>query len=456
MSVGAGQSIAIIGGGASGVILAANLVRAGARGSITLIERTPDIGRGLAYGTDLPDHRLNVAANRMSGFPDDPLDFWRWHTSGQPHADGDATVFLPRRDYARYLDYVFQRAQAEADGIGRLRRIEAECRSISHAGSGLELRLSNGTSLMAQAAVLATGHDPQPVADRAYAVPPSDLPQIDRAARVTILGSGLSMIDTWLSLEARGHRGEIVAVSRRGLLPQPHRPRHPIKLDPADIPLGTELSYFVRWLSDLIEATDAAGGDWRDVIDGIRPYNQRIWRDWPTSAKRRFLEHAKAWWDVHRHRIAPDVYARAQKAIDENRLVLLAGRVTSVHQDAEGMTTVSIRKRGQTDLVHLDCAAVIDCTGIVKDPAASANPLISSMIASGLARPDPLRIGLDISANCQVIDAKGNASNRILAVGPPTRGAFFEIDAIPEIREQCRRIAKQLSYSLAPEVRRRG
>ena len=96
------------------------------------------------------------------------------------------------------------------------------------------------------------------------------------------------------------------------------------------------------------------------------------------------------------------------------------------------------------------------CTGIVKDPAASANPLISSMIASGLARPDPLRIGLDISANCQVIDAKGNASNRILAVGPPTRGAFFEIDAIPEIREQCRRIAKQLSYSLAPEVRRRG
>ncbi|TIP97101.1 MAG: FAD-dependent oxidoreductase, partial [Mesorhizobium sp.] len=123
---------------------------------------------------------------------------------------------------------------------------------------------------------------------------------IDPDSRVLIVGTGLSMVDAWLTLEHRGHRGEITAVSRRGLLPSPHKKGTPIRLDSADILLGTELSYFVGWFRDLVRATEKAGGNWRDVVDGLRPYNQRIWQNWPVSAKRRFLEHTKAWWDIHR------------------------------------------------------------------------------------------------------------------------------------------------------------
>ena len=54
--------------------------------------------------------------------------------------------------------------------------------------------------------------------------------------------------------------------------------------------------------------------DWRSVIDAIRPFSHRIWRELPPGSKRSFLEHARAWWDVHRHRMAPEVEARVAQA----------------------------------------------------------------------------------------------------------------------------------------------
>src|SRR5690606_22320759 len=100
---------------------------------------------------------------------------------------------------------------------------------------------------------------------------PQDTP-LDPALPVLILGTGLSMVDAWLSLEAAGHEGRIFAVSRRGLVPWPHRPGKPMRLDSADIPLGTDLSYFVDWFRSLVHEVKEAGGDWREVVDGLRPF----------------------------------------------------------------------------------------------------------------------------------------------------------------------------------------
>jgi uncharacterized NAD(P)/FAD-binding protein YdhS len=447
MTGAARRTIAIVGGGASGVILAAHLMRvSGGQARVSLVERSPRIGRGMAYSTELPEHRLNVAANRMSAFPEDPLHFWGWYRSRNPEAADEPARFLPRRDYGRYLGDVFAAAVDTASGSGGLVRIEAECVSIAQVSGGLDLRLSNGTSLAAQIGVLATGHDPEPHPDRVFASAGPNVPPIDIDRRVVILGSGLSMIDAWLTLQARGHRGEIVAVSRRGLLPLPHgEHRNPIRLDRADIPFGTELSYFVRWFSDLIDAREAAGGDWRDVIDGIRPFNQQIWRDWPISAKRRFLAHAKAWWDVHRHRIAPDIHARAHEAIENGRLRLISGKVMDTEDHVDGTIDLVVRLRHSGDRIVLQDVSVLDCTGIVRDPETGSNPLISSLITAGMARTDPLRIGLDVTSDCSIVNVRGEPSDRLFAVGPLTRGTFFEIDAVPEIREQCRRLAMRLA-----------
>src|ERR1700761_2152280 len=69
----------IVGGGASGVLLAYQLLRrGGAAFRVTVIERRSEVGRGVAYHTGNPDHVLNVRAGNMSALPEDPDHFVRW------------------------------------------------------------------------------------------------------------------------------------------------------------------------------------------------------------------------------------------------------------------------------------------------------------------------------------------------------------------------------------------
>ena len=88
----------IIGGGASGVLLAYQLLQNPKFGfRVTLIERRPEIGRGPAYHTSNPEHVLNVRAANMSALPDDPEHFWRCsrtHMLG-PRATPERQSVLP-------------------------------------------------------------------------------------------------------------------------------------------------------------------------------------------------------------------------------------------------------------------------------------------------------------------------------------------------------------------------
>jgi uncharacterized NAD(P)/FAD-binding protein YdhS len=65
-------------------------------------------------------------------------------------------------------------------------------------------------------------------------------------------------------------------------------------------------------------------------------------------------------------------------------------------------------------------------------------------VGQGLARPDPLRIGLDVTPDFAVIDSQDRAAAQLHAIGPLTRGRFFEIEAIPDIRVQCAQLAAAL------------
>ena len=172
------------------------------------------------------------------------------------------------------------------------------------------------------------------------------------------------------SLAARGHRGRTIALSRRGLISSIHRKGKPIRLDSADVPLGTDLSYFVRWFRDLVRETERAGGDWRDVVDGIRPFNQRIWRSWPPSARRRFIEHTRAWWDVHRHRMPPALHERVSQPSRTARWNWSPASWSAPRRDGDGIRA-TIRRRGATATETLNVARIYDCTGITSDLAAA-------------------------------------------------------------------------------------
>lgn len=43
---------------------------------------------------------------------------------------------------------------------------------------------------------------------------------------------------------------------------------------------------------------------------------------------------------------------------------------------------------------------------------------------------------LDVTANCALLDRDGAVSRRLFAVGPVTKGAFWEMTAVPDIRRQ--------------------
>ncbi|MGY4403583.1 FAD/NAD(P)-binding protein [Bradyrhizobium sp. USDA 3315] len=444
----------IIGGGASGVLLAYQLLQNPEFGfRVTLIERGIEIGRGPAYHTSNPEHVLNVRVANMSALPDDPEHFWRWLSN---RAEGpqcpDPYCFVPRRAYGDYLASLITPFTSSESGAPRLTVVHGQCVDVIEGAVGVTVMLDNGPSHTGDIAVLATGNE-SPVArfpcDADPWAPPST--SADRDATVLILGTGLTMVDYVLSLLRGGHRGQIVAMSRRGLLARAHRRTDPARLDENDVPFGASASQLLRWLRDRINAQMAAGGDWRSVIDAVRPHTQRLWHDLPLASRRRFLEHARAWWDIHRHRTAPEVEMRLTPALASGRLSVVAAKVTDIEPNAAG-ALVRYRRRGQRDTVSLQVGLIVDCTGIVKDPQATNNPVIQRLFEQGLARADALQIGIDIADDCAVIGRSGIASRRLFAVGPLTRAAFWEIVAIPDIRNQCAELAPRLAAICDPIV----
>ena len=447
MNAFASRHAIIIGGGASGVLLAYQLLqRSTPDFRITLIEKRPEVGRGLAYHTGNPEHVLNVRVANMSALPDEPDHFWRWLTSrdGVPPPCPDPFCFVPRGIYGDYIADLLMTSKGRS--THRLSIVQGTCVDVSEEPGEVTVRLDDGRFYVGDIAVLATGHDVRSCSP-GYADPwvlPSSA-GIDPDATILILGTGLTMVDYVQSVVQDGHRGPIVAMSRRGLLTKPHRRVDPIRIDEADVPFGAGISHLLRWFRSRVDAHVAQGGDWRSAVDGLRPYTQRLWRELPPASKRRFLEHARAWWDVHRHRMAPEVEARIMDALCAGRLSVMAAKVAGIEPNEAG-ARVRYRRRGQSEVLSMQVGAIVDCTGIVKDPLASANPAVRSLFERGLARVDPLHIGIETAADGAIVNQHGAPSRQLFAVGPLTRAAFWEIIAIPDIRNQCAELAAKLAH----------
>lgn len=442
------RRIVIVGGGATGVLLACQLLRdPDRRMQVTIVEKSANAGLGLAFSTRNPQHLLNVRASNMSAFTDEPEHFWNWITANNLQTGpgcGDAFCFVPREIYGRYLAGLLHSHRAGSSPHQALHLVRGECASLRPTRRGVEVGLTDGSSHFAHTAVLATGNEAPPNAHGPCGASPWQEPRaagVGPDDAVLIVGSGLTMVDYVLSLLQAGHRGPITAISRRGLLPRPHRSITPLKLDAADVPFGTDISYFLRWLRRM--ADDMPGQDWRSVVDALRPFIADIWQSWPDAAKRRFLRHARAWWDVHRHRTAPEVDARLHAAIAAGQVRVIAGKVSRVTVEPVG-ATVTFRRRGARQTESMRIAKIVECVGVGVPLGDSANPALQNLLQQGLIRPDPIGIGLDVTADCAVIGRTGQASDRMFAVGPLTRGRFWESTAIPDIRLQCAALARRI------------
>jgi uncharacterized NAD(P)/FAD-binding protein YdhS len=447
-------SFGVIGGGFSGSLLAVHLLRRLPLGCrVHLIEQRQGFGRGLAYSTGNPSHLLNVRASRMSAFDDDPDHFLRW-LAAQPGAHGE---FVPRGLYGGYIQSLLaEQLWAEGRNHGLyLNPDEAEALSLE--ADGATIHMASGRPLHVDVAILAVGHfPPEPPrgaeglgGSRRYHCDPWDhktLAAIPQKAPVLVIGTGLTMVDLVLSLLDSGHQGPVTALSRHGLLPHRHAATvPPVPWPEPQRPLA--LSQMLRQTRLAVEAC----GDWHAVIDGMRPHLQAWWQALPLRDQKRFLRHLRPWWDIHRHRLAPAVAERLEAALAQGRLTVLAAHVAGVSPHPDGVE-IAYRPRGSGDLRRLGVGHVINCSGPTSDYGRVSQPLLRQLFDQTMIRPDPMRLGLDVDDQLRLIDGAGLAHRRLYAVGPLTRGRFWEVTAVPEIRRQAQWLAEHLASQFNGQV----
>jgi len=436
------KHVLVIGGGASGVLMAVHLLRR-PNVRVTLVERRVELGAGIAYGTSHPDHLLNVRAANMSAFPDDPWHFWRWAADYRKSDCPDAEAFAPRRLYRAYLAHLLAPHLAPTANV-RLKILHNEVTELTPVRWGMEAQLVSEDKLYADKVVLATGNEAPPLPASSWRFDGwmnGETQNPGKDDTVVIIGTGLTMADRVLSLLHAGHEGPIIAISRRGLKPQAHADAPVLRIDAADVPFGAGVTALTQWLRRLARNHAAIGGDWRDVVDGLRPHMQTLWQSLPVNERQRFLRHARPWWDTHRHRMAPSAAKRIAEAEARGQLAIVAGHVRSFEPEP-GQVTVHYVAQGEARKVVAQ--AVFECRGRANDIRTTANPVIQALLASGLARSDALSFGLDVAGDYALIDRGGNTSEQLYALGPITAGVFWEIVAVPDIRQQAVALARTL------------
>jgi len=431
-----GRHIAIVGGGFSGAMLAARLAESGI--TSTVIDRDADIGLGVAYSTPFDGHLLNVRSNRMSAVEGRPDDFVQWLQAHQPD-QAAPEGFAPRRLYGLYVQD--RLAGVEAAHPGLITRVVGQAVAVEDAA----VRLADGRLIEADAVVLATGNPapktaaPDEVEGRVIGDPwaPGALDRIGDEDDVIIVGTGLTMVDMVQWLVARGWRGKSTALSRRGLKPRAHEALPDIPVPPTGM---LKLAPASRRLAEARRMTDESG--WRSVMEGLRPITADLWAAADSDLRARFVRHLRPWWDVHRHRIAYSIAPSLEALEAEGRLTIMAGRVKRIDQDETGVT-LDWRPRRGPELPPITGQWLIDCTGPGHDPV--KDTLTGPLIASGRARLDALRLGLDLDAQGRVLNADGVPDDRLMVLGPPARAAFWETIAVPDIRKRIEDVAATLN-----------
>lgn len=428
------DQIVIIGGGFSGAMAAARLAERGV--ASTLIDAGGDFGLGVAYSTPFDGHLLNVRSNRMSAVEGRPDDFVDWLCRHHPDR-ADAESFAPRRLYGLYVQD--RLARVEATHPGRITRVQGRAAAIE----GTTVVLDDGRRVPGRAMVLATGNPaPRTASDKGARVISDPwaagvLDGIGAEDRVAIIGTGLTMVDMAVWLKARGWRGPLFALSRRGLAPRAHanQPESPAAVD-ADLMQGPAS----RRLAAARRAT--RDGDWRPLMEGLRPYTGALWQGADLETRARWVRHLRPFWDVHRHRIAPVIAADIQTLVDAGRLTVQAGRVVSVAA-ADNTVTLSYRPKGRPGARTVMADWLIDCTGPGHDPA--RDPLTAPLIAASRVRMDPLGLGLELDEAGRVLGADGRADPGLFILGPPARATFWETVAVPDIRKRIEVLAGTLA-----------
>jgi uncharacterized NAD(P)/FAD-binding protein YdhS len=454
------RTIAIVGGGFSGTVLAANLLRKATHAPtrLLLIEREPEIGCGLAYA-DHPLHRrqlLNVTAGRMSANSAAPLEFF--HFAQRRLANVTTEDFLPRALYGEYLQEVLLAAELSAPRSIRLERVHGEVVGIRRIDRSrpLHVELRDGKKIVADQVVIATGNPPparlavfDALAERSeYIANPWQPGALDEVVgEVLLVATSLTMADVVMTLAENAKVTRIHALSRHGLVPPRQTAFRPdaFKGDGSALLLAasSSLRSLLRAVRSLATEVEAAGGDWREAITFVRNLAPRIWQRLPDRDRARFLRHLRPYWDIHRHRLPPQTVTRLNDLRERGHLTVEAARIEQCAHSHDRIRVI-YRKRGHAQATDLYVDHVINCTGPDYDLARTRDPLWRSLLDTGLAVRDPLGLGVKTDTSGALFDAEGWPGPHLYYLGPMLRADHWEATAAAELRAHAEQLASAL------------
>lgn len=452
------ESIAIVGGGFSGVMTAVNLVRLSKRPlQVTVINCHRPTGRGIAYSTRRPEHLLNVAARNMSAFADEPDHFLRWLRT---RSEFDTTPeielrerFIPRMVYGDYLRSIMHHYLQSAGGMGPVTTefIAGEVLDIEPEGDRAVVHFTDSTPVKAERVVLAMGNEPPAALPGSKALrehpawmgdpwQPLEQRLPGQGKSIVVLGTGLTTVDVIISLRALGWVDSIHTVSRHGWFPNSHfrgieyPDFPPTGVDLAELSLE-KLVALVQHHCALLHERNANPAI---IVDKIRPHTQRIWSHFTREERLAFAQKYAARWNVFRHRVAPNIHAQITSSQLTGQLQVHAAGIERV--EASGSQVVVFLDNGESHAGDL----VINATGPATKLTASQSLLLQNLLRRGLVAPDETDMGVRVDPDHTVISGDAKRSRLLLALGPLLRGTLWETIAVPELRAQARRVAETL------------
>lgn len=469
--------VGIIGGGYTGTAVAIHLSRKSAVPlDISVVEPLAELGRGVAYGSTDPDHRINGPTIQNSLYPDDGMHFDNWCRAHDVIADdpecldGLGRAYVRRADMGRYVGHEFAVHQSGNPSGSAIRHIRDRAVNARADGNGFAVSLAAHEGLACDLLAITTSNAPPallPVLAGAVAGhdafygDPWDLPrlaQIPSAARILIIGTGLTMADVALTVLRERPGATVTAISRRGLLPQGQRsvPRADTIAEamacavPAFVARhGTpdSIRAILRALRDDIRNRIAEGSELQVAVDELREAAHHLWPALPEPEQSRFLRHLAPWYETYRFRYPPQTETKVRALLAAGRLTPRAAAIVEAAPRGDRIA-VTTRRRGQDGLTAEEFDAVINCTGPERKPGRGGDPFLHNLVSGGLLANHPLGLGLIVDDWFRAQNRDGRHDGRLRVIGPLARGRLGETNGVPHTTFHIARVLPDMLAEL--------
>ena len=435
------SGLCIIGSGYSAAALLLHLEARGAPMHDVTVIGPQALGAGQAFGCVNEDFRLNVRAELMQVWPDDPGHFANWaatNIAGDREADTDVGAFYRRRDFASYIASEIRARPA----LASLRHIKASAVNITAFGDGWDIELDDGRTTDASRIVLATGNPPpewpfrEQVADTPSLVRVpwrGDWPEkIDSDARVVVIGSGLTALDAIHTLRHRQHHGRINLVAPDGMLP-------PVQTGWRDAnalewPQDVRASGFLKFMRDTVGDIPWEDTEWQRRFESLRYHISAAWQRLDPADQGRLMRRFGWLWSLARFRAGPQAFGSAQMLLDTGQLDIVTDMVTGITTTSDGVHEV-----GLATGARFSADAVINCSG------AGHDPLITRILYNGTAaRHQTVRHRPAMTSELALIRADGTPHSNMFGIGPMTSHVAGDVLGSASIARQARGLAVRL------------